>query len=312
MLIWLIKKCLIFISMVNNILLTGSNGFLGSYIMKEFSQYSIKGLSRNRSYYNIDLSKNVPIFNESFDLIIHCSGIAHFIPIDDEESNLFFDVNVVGTSNLLIGLCKNPLPKQFVYISSVSVYGVNEGVNINEEHPLSAKEPYGVSKIEAEAIVKKWCDDNNVICTILRPPLIVGTNPPGNLGSMIQGIKKGYYFNIAGGNAKKSMVLASDIAKFILKAAEVGGTFNLTDGIHPTFIELSKCISRNLDKSFVLNMPLFIANVLAKTGDILGNPFPINSNKLLKITSTLTFDDSKARVAFGWDPTPVLEGFKIN
>jgi hypothetical protein len=59
-------------------------------------------------------------------------------------------------------------------------------------------------------------------------------------------------------------------------------------------------------------MPLFIANVLAKTGDILGNPFPINSNKLLKITSTLTFDDSKARVAFGWDPTPVLEGFKIN
>jgi hypothetical protein len=31
----------------------------------------------------------------------------------------------------------------------------------------------------------------------------------------------------------------------------------------------------------------------------------------LKITSTLTFDDSKARNAFGWKPTPVLEGFKI-
>jgi hypothetical protein len=59
-------------------------------------------------------------------------------------------------------------------------------------------------------------------------------------------------------------------------------------------------------------MPLFIAKGLAKIGDILGNVFPINSNKLSKITSTLTFDDSKARIAFGWDPNPVLEGFKLN
>lgn len=297
--------------MVNNILLTGSNGFLGSYIMKAFSEHSIKGLSRNMSYYNINLSKNVPIFDESFDLIIHCAGIAHFIPIDDQESNLFFDVNVVGTSNLLIGLCKNPHPRQFVFISSVSVYGVNEGDNINEEHPLLAKDPYGVSKIKAEAIVKKWCDDNNVICTILRLPLIVGTNPPGNLGAMIRGIKKGYYFNIAGGNARKSMVLASDIAKFILKVANVGGTYNLTDGIHPTFNELSKSIARNFNKSFVPNIPLFIAIVLAKIGDFFGTTFPINSNKLSKITSSLTFDDSKARTTFGWNPTPVLESLNL-
>ena len=58
-------------------------------------------------------------------------------------------------------------------------------------------------------------------------------------------------------------------------------------------------------------MPLFVANLLAKFGDLLGNSFPINSNKLSKITSALTFDDSKARNTFGWKPTPVLEGFKI-
>ncbi len=298
--------------MVNKILLTGSNGFLGSSILNEFSDYSIKGLSRNRSYYNVDLSKNIPIFDESFDLIIHCAGIAHLIPTNNQQSNLFFDVNVVGSSNLLIGLGKTSLPKQFVYISSVSVYGLNEGVNINEESPLLANDPYGISKIKAEEIVKKWCEEHNITCTILRLPLIVGTNPPGNLGSMIQGIKKGYYFNIAGGNAKKSMVLASEIAKFILKAAEVGGTYNLTDGIHPSFNELSKSISRNLDKLFVPNMPLFIAKVLAKIGDVVGNAFPINSNKLSKITSTLTFDDSKARIAFGWNPTPVLDSFKLH
>lgn len=291
-------------------MLTGSNGFLGKYLINNLPAKNIKTLNRSASDYEIDLSVNTPSFKDNFDTVIHNAGIAHIIPNSKEEIAAFYKVNVLGTKNLLKGL-SNSLPKRFVFISSVSVYGLVVGVNINENCSLLAKDPYGKSKIEAEGIIKKWCNEHDVICTILRLPLVVGEKPPGNLGSMIQGIKKGYYFNIAGGNAKKSMVLASDIAKFILKAAEVGGTYNLTDGIHPTFNELSKCISRNLDKSFVPNMPLFIANVLAKIGDILGSTFPINSIKLSKITSTLTFDDTKARIAFGWNPTPVLDYFKL-
>jgi nucleoside-diphosphate-sugar epimerase len=294
------------------ILLTGGNGYLGSYIRKILKKNDeIFTLSRSSSEYNCNLALETPKFNDQFDLIIHSAAKAHSIPVNEIENDEFFRVNVGGTFNLLEGLKLASLPKHFVFISSVSVYGIIEGVNIKEESPLLAEDAYGKSKIDAEAIVQQWCDSHNVICTILRLPLVVGENPPGNLGAMIRGIKKGYYFNIAGGNAKKSMVLASDIAKFILKAAEVGGTYNLTDGIHPTFNELSNNISRQFSKSFVPNMPLFIANVLAKIGDILGNAFPINSNKLSKITSTLTFDDSKARAAFGWNPTPVLESFKL-
>jgi nucleoside-diphosphate-sugar epimerase len=297
--------------MADKILITGSNGFLGTYIFKELSDYYIKGLSRNRSYYNVDLSKNIPFFEESFDIVIHCAGMAHLTPKNIQHCNLFSDVNVDGVYNLFKGLSKTSQLKQFVYISSVSVYGLNSGININEEHPLMATDPYGISKIKAEEIVKKWCLKHNVTCTILRLPLIVGANPPGNLGLMIKAIKNGYYFNIAGGNAKKSMVLASDVAKFILKAAEVGGTYNLTDGIHPTFNALSNHISKQFGKSFVRNMPLFIAKLFAKFGDFIGNIFPINTQKLSKINTSLTFDDTKARNGFGWNPTPVLENFKI-
>ena len=293
------------------ILLTGSNGFLGKYLIQNLPPKRFKTLNRSDSDYEVDLSINIPCFIGEFETVIHNAGKAHIIPKSKEQIASFYNVNVIGTKNLLNGLSKSP-PKRFVFISSVSVYGLNQGENINESSPLIASDPYGRSKIEAEDIVKKWCEHYNVTCTILRLPLVVGANPPGNLGSMINGIKKGYYFNIAGGNAKKSMVLASDIAKSILDAAEVGGIYNLTDGIHPTFNELSKSISQNLDKSFVPNMPLFIANTLAKIGDILKDVFPINSYKLSKITSTLTFDDSKARKAFNWNPTPVLKGFKIN
>lgn len=300
--------------MKTTILLTGHNGFLGKELLRNLNTNNIiiKTCSRsNHSDFSIDLSNKIPNFNYKFDVVIHSAGKAHSIPKYKNEVDSFYYVNVQGTRNLLNGLSSN-IPKQFVFISSVSVYGLINGENIKEICPLIANDPYGKSKIEAEGIVKMWCDKNNVVCTILRLPLVIGINPPGNFGAMIRGIKKGYYFNIGGGRAKKSLVLASDIAKYILKAAEVGGIYNLTDGIHPSFYELSKGISHHLDKSFVPNMPLFIAKILAIIGDIIGNISPINSYKFSKITSTLTFDDTNARIAFGWNPNPVLESFKLH
>jgi nucleoside-diphosphate-sugar epimerase len=294
------------------ILITGHNGFLGSYIKNHLDKNNeVYTLSRSdKSNYKCSIEKQIPTFNENFEIVIHAAGKAHAISNNNFLKDDFFKINVIGVQNLLKGLVKKR-PHRFIFISTVSVYGSYEGENIDESSQLLANDPYGKSKIEAEVIVKKWCDDYNVICTILRLPLVIGANPPGNLGTMIRGIKKGYYFNIAGGNAKKSMVLATDVAKFILVAAEIGGTYNLTDGYNPTFNELSKNIANQIGKPFVPNLPRFIGLILAKFGDLLGNKFPINSDKFLKITSTLTFDDTKARLAFGWNPNPVLKNFKI-
>lgn len=200
------------------------------------------------------------------------------------------------------------MPKKFVYISSVS--GLVSGNNINELTKLSAKDPYGKSKIDAEnIIILDWCEKHSIICTILRLPLLVGENPPGNLGSMIESIKNGYYFNIAGGNARKSMVLTKDVANYILTISDVGGIYNLTDGYHPSFFELSNYISVKFNKRKPRNLPFLFALILAKIGDLIGVKSPFNSLKFHKITSNFTFDDSKARISFGWNPTPVLEGF---
>lgn len=289
-----------------NILLTGSNGFLGKELYNKLSKYNVQTLSRTNSDYNINLAKSVPSFFSTFELVIHAAGQAHFHPKTEIEKSSFFNINVLGTKNLLEGLTKS-IPKRFVFISSVSVYGIDEGENIIESSELNAVDSYGKSKIEAEIVVRDWCIKHNVICTIFRLPLVVGPNPPGNLGAMIKGINNGYYFNISGGIAKKSMVLASDIAKYVLIASEIGGIYNLTDGIHPTFCDLSNNIASKLGKSFVPTLPFFLAKLLAKFGDLLGLDFPLNTNKLIKITSSLTFDDSKARKFFGWKPKSVLE-----
>jgi nucleoside-diphosphate-sugar epimerase len=297
-----------------DILVTGANGFLGRSIVGEVSQ-SNSVITLGTSTTNdiiCDLANNIPQFSFNIDLVIHVAGKAHSVPISQGEKDSFFKINVNGTSNLLKALSNSFLPKQFVFISSVSVYGLQNGINIDENSKLIAVDPYGLSKIKAEQMILDWCIKNNVICTILRLPLVVGANPPGNLNIMINGIKKGYYFNIAEGKARKSMVLIGDVASSILKVAGIGGIYNLTDGYHPTFAELSIFFSNQLGKNNPPNVPFWIAKFISLLGEFIGEKSPINLNKLKKITSELTFDDSKARKAFGWDPTPVLSGFKIN
>ncbi|CAM3021553.1 NAD-dependent epimerase/dehydratase family protein [Flavobacterium succinicans] len=207
------------------VLLTGVTGFLGKSLLDCLSgSFTIYGLSRSGRDYQCALEEDIPVFNQKFDLVIHAAGKAHSIPKTKEEKKEFYDINVVGTQNLLMGLEVSGVPKQLVFISSVSVYGKDQGVNIKEDSSLAAKEAYGLSKIEAEVMVMEWCEKHSVVCTVLRLPLLVGVNPPGNLGAMIKGISKGYYFNIGGGKAKKSMVLVEDVAAFIPVIASIGGT----------------------------------------------------------------------------------------
>lgn len=292
------------------ILLTGSNGFLGNFILKNLTMFfSVTTLSRSNSDLSCDLVENIPKLSK-FDIIIHVAGKAHLVSNSKKDDDIFYAINVNGTRNLLIGLdLSGNIPKSFIFVSSVSVYGLDEGDSVNENAPLQAKDPYGLSKIQAEQLVLDWCKKNEVICTILRLPLLVGENPPGNLGIMINGIKKGYYFNIARGLARKSMVLCDDVAKIILKASDIGGIYNLTDGYHPNFHELSNVIAKQYGKSNPFNLPFFIAKTIALFGDFVGGKFPLNSKKLRKITADLTFDDSKAREVLGWQPKRVIDWF---
>lgn len=292
------------------LLLTGASGFLGREIQKTLKGVDIVTLGRQNCRVQSDLAMEVPIL-PIVDVVVHAAGKAHFVPKSQLEEKMFFDVNVLGTRNLLEGLDRSQvLPKSFVFISSVSVYGVEKGTGIQESHPLNAQEAYGKSKIQAERLVQAWCNLNQVGCTILRLPLLAGPNPPGNLNSMISSIRNGFYCNISGGSARKSMVLASDVALVLLNASKVQGIFNLTDGCHPSFFELSKSISKKFGKPTPLSIPFGVAKVLSLVGDLLGNRAPLNSVRFQKMISDLTFDDSKARQHLNWRPQPVLNYFK--
>jgi GlcNAc-P-P-Und epimerase len=296
-------------------LLTGAAGFLGKHIDGFLSSQGHTIIRAGRTVSNniiCDLATGVPVIKDMVDVVVHAAGKAHIVPKTEAEKKDFFDVNLNGTMNLCKGLEALAVkPQSFVFISTVAVYGVDAGENIDEQHPLNGSTPYAKSKIEAEDFLKEWCKKNNVLLSILRLPLIAGSNPPGNLGAMINGLKSGKYFNINGGLAKKSVVMAADIAKWIPAIAAKGGTYNLTDGYNPSFAELAAVIAKQLGKSSPKNIPGWVAQLIAFAGNFLGSKAPINTDKLQKITATLIFNDNHARNSFGWKPQPVLDAFTI-
>ena len=308
---------------MNRLLLTGGSGFLGSKIAETLKdQYEITLLQRSDpgaeqrmfSFIQCDLAEQeIPAEKRNkWDLVVHAAGRAHIFG-KEEPDELFHKVNGSGTRNLLNSIRHQP-PKQFVYISSVAVYGAEEGEEIDESHPLRAADPYGLSKIQAEKEVLKWSEETGAPAVILRPALIAGPNPPGNLGRMMEAIQNGKYLRIGRGEAKKSIVLANDIAELISGLSGTSGIYNLSNGNSSTFCELENAIAGRFNKK-IRSIPKPAALIIAGFGSAVNSiqnrfRFPLDLAAYRKITKSLTFSSEKAKKELGWSPNEVLSKLK--
>jgi nucleoside-diphosphate-sugar epimerase len=289
----------------STILLTGASGFLGQIINKELKHsYNIVSLSRISSGVSCDLSIDIPELPKA-DYVIHAAGKAHIIPKDANEIKEFQLVNYQGTVNLTKALEISGLPMALTYISSVAVYGVKAGSEINENNPLRGSTPYAKSKIAAEQYLVDWGSSNSVRVTILRLPLVASIDPPGNLGAMKKAIEKGYYFRLGVGNARKSMVWAADVAKIIPGCFETTGIFNITDGRDPTIRELDTAIGNKLNRK-IKQLPQSMLNLITFPSEIFSF-WPLRKDLVNKLTSSLTFSSEKAVQQLDWQPRSVID-----
>ena len=298
---------------MEKLLFTGGTVFLGKNVMpilEKHYEVTTCGITPN-DMIKANFVTDIPNLPQKYDVVLHACGKAHIVPKTEVEKQAFFDVNYTGTKHLCEALEKVGVPKALVFISTVAVYGCDYGNLITEEHPLNGDTPYAKSKIMAEEFLTEWCKKNGVVLGILRPSLLAGKNAPGNLGAMVNGVRKGFYMNIAGGKVVKSILMAEDIAHIMPSLVVKGGIYNVCDTRQPSFGELSISVAKQLGKGKPMNIPYWVAWCMAKVGDLLGNKAPINSYKLEKMTKSLTFSNEKACKELAWKPMDVLSNYKI-
>ena len=305
------------------VLVTGGAGFLGGFVadaLRESGEEPIildrGGVAEDEKFLRANLVEGPPDLGGLRPrIVMHLAGLAHGVPRGEAAGRRFYEVNVGGTKNLLLGLEQaGELPGALVFVSTVAVYGVEEGEALDEDTPRKAVDPYGESKRQAEDLLVEWGERVGVRIGIVRLPLVAGRGAPGNLGAMVSALRRGRYLGIGRGDARRSMVLAADVARMLLKVAARGGVFHLTDGHHPSFRELEDSLCRALERTPPRRLPLAAARVLAVAGDAAGNlglGSPFSSRTLKKMTSTLTFSDERARRELGWRPSRVVDAAEM-
>ncbi len=299
-------------------LVTGVTGFLGRYIAQHLVDrgHDVTGLTRRATDFPqttvADICQPFELDGTSFDAVVHVAGKAHSVPRTEAEREEFFQVNQHGTQNLLHALERLPQPpRYFGLISTIAVYGKEEGERLPETTPTEPTTAYGQSKLAAERLVTEWCVSRNCQATILRLPLVAGRDAPGNLRAMIQALRAGHYIGIGRGEARRSVVRACDVAEVLPRIMEVGGLYHLTDGHHPSLMELETAMCRELKRSRPWRMPIGIARMAGWSGDLAqrltGRRCPINSDRVAKLTHTYTVSDEAIRRHIDWNPGRVID-----
>lgn len=163
---------------MKKVLITGANSYIGTSV----EEYITEHYPDECVFDTVDLRDET--WREKsfagFDVVFHVAGIAHQKETK-KNAESYYKINrdlavEVATKS------KDEGVKQFVFLSSMSVYGLLVG-RITKDTELKPKSNYGKSKLQAEEGILPLQDDNFKIC-ILRPPMIYGKDCRGNYQSL--------------------------------------------------------------------------------------------------------------------------------
>lgn len=175
---------------MKKILVTGSDGFIGSHLTEELVKqgYEVKAFVLYNSFNSWgwldalpkDIMSNVEIFQgdvrdshgvecamSGVDSVFHLAALIA-IPFSYYSPDTYVDTNIKGTLNVLQAARYKEISR--VLITSTSeVYGTAQYVPIDEKHPYQGQSPYSATKIGADRLAESFYRSFNLPVTIVRP-----------------------------------------------------------------------------------------------------------------------------------------------
>ena len=316
-----------------SILITGANGCIGNVLVRFLvnSGYEVATLALNdndtdkiKDIENVkivfgdicDRKRMEEILSASiFHVVIHLAGIVHNPDATLEEC---MEVNCKATFELFELSIKYGV-KQFIFASTVAVYGEDAENVLDENSPVDPQTPYAISKYKAEEYIKNN-HDKSINYTIIRPTTVYGKYDRGNINRLVSIAKRGFAPIIGDGNNRKSFVYVENLAEGILKAISNEKAYNeifiLSDSESYSVNTIIKTIENAIGKKvltirFPIGIVIFMLKLLNGIMRIFGRKDFFNASSIKKLVTNNVFDISKARKILNYEPRYDLgEGLK--
>ena len=259
------------------ILITGSNGFVGTNLRKYLEGRGHQCVTLDVRNADYDWTELAEIPFESCDAIVHLAGKAHDLKkVASEQS--YFDVNV-GLTEKIFNASVDKVAR-FVYFSSSKASADGNA--------------YGRSKLAAEQFL-------NGRAIVLRPAMIHGPGNKGNLNLLWNIARRGLPWPLAAFENKRSFTSIGNVCAAVEALCERGenGIYLIADDEMLSTNRLIELIAEVCGKRAKLwRIPRGVMRFAAKIGDILH--LPLNTERIEKLTEDSFVDNSRLKAALGW------------
>ena len=315
---------------MKKILITGANGFIGSFLVEEalqqgFDVYAgvrqssdlshvqdtrIKFFKTNLAEKNV-IKKSL-LETGKFDYIIHNAGVTKTC-----KKEMFDLVNYRLTKNLIDALYEsNCIPEKFIQISSLAAYGPGDEKSLKPINDADIPKPvslYGESKLKTELYLKSLKDFPYLI---FRPTGVYGPREK-DYYVMYKTIKSGLETYIGTKDQHITFIYVKDLAELLIKALKsdiVQKSYFVSDLKKYTTVEFNNIVKKELNKKTIsLVFPKFLVKLIAFAGEKLScmflNKVPtLNTEKYKEISCKNWLCDSNELVKdFAFKPKYDLE-----
>lgn len=302
------------------ILITGSNGFLGSRIVERSHGKDLvlldRGAENKHTGYRFFQSEINSLDDYSLALngcsvVIHCAARVHVM--DDKVEDplaLYREANTTGTINLAKQAIKAGV-KRFIFISSIKVNGESSQLSkpFTSDDPHASQDDYGLSKSEAELQLLEVAKGSGMDVVIIRPTLVYGPGVKANFASLMNLVSKGIPLPFGCiTNNKRSLVSVDNLVDLIVTCIDhpkaVNQVFLVSDDHDVSTSEMVREMAIALGKStWQLPVPLWCYQLAGKLFN--------KSDVVDRLTGSLQVDITHTKDTLGWTPPQTLqEGFK--
>ena len=194
--------------------MTGASGFIGSVLSDELESQDIEHIAISRGI--LDDKECLTKALYGVDIVIHLAALAHRLGKIVPSAEEFYKVNAKLTQ-LLLDAAQNSSVKRFIFVSSISVYGLDKSDDpVSLETSLLPINDYGRSKLAAEKVISDKSLSGPMLCLIVRPPLVFGRGVKGNMLSLLKVAETRLPLPFAHQQQKRSAIGARNLVSALL------------------------------------------------------------------------------------------------